>query len=488
MPRLAARRVPTRWRLSVMNEIWRRVRFLFRRRRFDREIEEEMRFHLEMKTQAEGGTEQARFAAHRQFGNTTLWRELSHEMWGWSSLEYVFHDLRYGLRMLVRSPAFATVAILSLALGIGANTAIFSLMDAVMIRMLPVHQPEELVSFGDGTAAGISDGFPNHSWGLFSHPMYLQFRDANDVFSDVLAYRGSSSGVYLKTAGENSLPEPLLAHLVSGNYFSALGVNAVMGRTLTPKDDLVPGAHAVMVISYAYWQRRFARNPAVVGYHVTLGKTPFSIVGVAPPEFFGAKVDESPDAWIPLMMEAEVSPGSSKIDDRMWQTLCLMARLKPGVTREQAQANVNLLFRQMLTEYAGPRPSERRQRDIQHARVSLMPAARGISALRLQFSRPLMVLMAFVALVLSITCANIANLLVARGAAREKEISLRVAIGAGSVRLMRQLFTESILLGVLGGAAGMVIGIWGSSLLAAMVVGVDSSLTVRIRPDAYVLG
>ena len=401
----------------------------------------------------------------------------------------MLQDLRYGLRMLLKHKGFTAVAVLSLALGIGANTAIFSLIDAVMLRALPVTEPERLVLFGKAESAGVTIGFPDSSCDLFSYPTYREVRQRNQVFSDVAAIHSFGSRVHgvVHAGASGGELEQINAQMVSGSYFSALGVNAVLGRTLTSDDDLTPGGHPVVVASHSWWQRRFAGDPSVIGNTITIDKTSYTIIGVAPREFFGTTVGESPDIWVPLAMEEQLPPGWKGLNERMFQSLYLIGRLKPGVGVEQASAEANLLFKQLLLEYSGPQPSAERLQDIQQARIELTPAGRGLSELRKEFSLPLKILMIVVGVVLLIACANIANLLMARATARQQEFTVRVALGASPARIGRQLLTESLLLALLGGAAGILLGSWGSSALVSMVSTGSQALPLNVEPDLRVL-
>ncbi len=397
----------------------------------------------------------------------------------------VLQDLKYGLRMLVKNPAFTAVAVLTLALGIGANTAIFSLLDAVMLRELPVQNPSQLVLFGEGRSAGSTDDLG--STDLYSYPFYRAMREKNQVFSDVGAMLSILFGGMHGAVGGSANLEPMNVQLVSGTYFSVLGVKPILGRAFTEAEDEPAGGHPVAIVSYSWWERRFGRDPVVVGKTVKLGSAVYTIIGVTPPEFFGTKVGESPDLWIPLSMDKQVSPGWNGLDNRWFQSLYILARLKPGVSREQAQANVNVLARQIWHEYIGPVLTKQQQQDLEHAQIQLTPAARGLSRLRFEFSLPLQILMVVVGLVLLIACANIANLLLARATTRRREIAVRMAIGAGRTRLIRQMLTESLLLALLGGVLGVMFASWASDALLAMVSTGPERLPLNVAPDARVL-
>jgi predicted permease len=397
-------------------------------------------------------------------------------------------DLRFALRLLRRSPAFAVVAVISLALGIGANTAIFSVIDALLLRALPVHQPERLVLFGEGRASGIFNPFPNsNNSALFSQPFFQEVRERRDVFEDVAAVESMRADVHARFDGTGSQVEPLKIRLVSGNYFSMLGVRAVVGRDLLPEDDQRPGGHAVAVMSDAFWERRFARDRSVIGRTLTFNQTVFSIIGVSSREFFGTVVGESPDLWIPLAMQAQVQPWLIAPRDALSQSLWLIGRMKPGVVIAGAQAGASVAFQQWLHQIAGVSPSPERVKDISRAGVRLTSAARGVSHLRREFSRPLQILMVLVGLVLLIACANIANLLLARAAGRQREIALRLALGARHARLLGQLLSESLLLALIGGALGIIVAWWTAQLLLAMVSSGPEAVPLEVSPNGRVL-
>jgi predicted permease len=393
--------------------------------------------------------------------------------------------------VLLKKPGFTLIAVLSLALGIGANTAIFSLTDAVLIKTLPVRQPEQLVLFGNGRDIGVKLGLPNSSFDLFSYPFYRQVQQRTDVFSGVaslLSMQWNMHG-FVNASGSGSDIEQMKVQLVSGTYFPVLGVNAGLGRVFTDADDQTQGGHPVAVVSYAWWQQPLGGDPSAIGKTNTNDNIAYTIVGVAPKEFFGTSVGAAPDLWIPLAMEKQLPPTHwDQRNNNGWQSLYIIGRLQNGVTAAQASSVVNLLFKQSLQARVGERPAAKDLQDIQKASVELTPVSRGLSQLRRQFSLSLKVLMGVVALVLLIASANVANLLLAHGAARSREFAVRLAVGARRARLIRQLLTESALLALLGGIAGVALSTWGSRLLLRMASDGPEAVPVDVTPNLRILG
>ncbi len=382
----------------------------------------------------------------------------------------MFQDMRYGARMLVKHKGFTIVAALSLALGIGANTAIFSLIDAVLLKMLPVERPEQLYFIQNVGPRRPEGGAP-------PYPCFERFRDHNRSFSGMAAFSGTE--LRLKIDGRL---EEALGQRVSGNYFSLLGVQAVLGRAFSPADDTVPGQGGpdglVAVISYNYWTRRFGRRPEIIGKVVQLGATPVTIIGVTPPDFHGLVPGLETDISIPMM-----SVGAEQLTEKESWWFQAVGRLKPGAPVEQARAELDTMF-QSYMDGTGINAEGRREA---FNRIDLRPAGKGLNDLRRQFSQPLKALMAIVAMVLLIACANVANLLLARATARRKEFAVRVALGAGRFRLLRQMLTESMLLVSLGGLLGLLFARWGSSFLVNFVATGRGRLSVDLPLDYRVL-
>ena len=382
-------------------------------------------------------------------------------------MSVLWQDLKYGARMLRKKPGFTTVGVLTLALGIGANSAIFSAMDGILHRTLPLPEPERLVLFSDHASEGTSVGSPfDDVWRLFSFASYRNFAEHLESFGAVAAFR--SGETRLNLGADGGTDQLAIGHLVSGNYFTVLGAQAAMGRTLTADDD-TEAATAAAVISHGYWKQRLAGDRAALGRVVRINGTPFTIVGVMPESFFGLRVRKSPDFWLPLHFQPQVEQRPSHLKERDVYWLNMVGRLEPGVDLAQAQAEVSVAHVQFLKEQGGPEPADDWKRAIEHSSVVLAPGARGISGLRNYYGNALRLLMFVTAFVLVIACANIANLSLSRATERMPEVSMRLALGASPWRLARQLLTESLLLAALGGAAGLLLALWGVDALKKLV-------------------
>ena len=446
--------------INQLIQLWRRLFFYLRRDQFDRELEEEMKFHLEMKAKenAEAGMEplEARYAAQRQFGNQTLLREASREMWSVRFIETLMQDLRYGARMLVKNPGFTAIAVLTLALGIGANTVVFSIINAVLFRPRPVAEPERLVELYSSDA--------RNPYGGAGYQDYLSFRDQGEVFSGLAAYRPKR----FMLGGEDGV-EPVIGEMVSGNYFEVLGVKAFSGRTFLPEEDRTPGSHPVVVISHHLWRWRFGADPALIGKPIKINNQALTVIGVAPPEYTGMIRGLAAEMWVPVMMIPRLDDDMSLLNSRGADWLFIVGRLKPEATLEQARARFDLISGQLRETY----PETWRKRAETGATleksVTILPESEtrihpGEGAGAYAF---IAVVLTIINLVMLIACMNLANLLLARATARGKEMAVRLALGAARWRIVRQLLTESVALAALAATAGVLLAIWLMNALAA---------------------
>ena len=455
----------------------RRLLGIFQKEKLDHDLDDEIRSHLEMLVEdnvRKGmSLEEARYAAQRSFGGVDQIKESYRDRRGVPIVETTLQDVRFAIRVLRRSPVYTSVVVLTLAIGIGANTAIFSLVDAVLIKLLPVNHPEQLVAIETFTQRGERNNF--------SYPLFEQLRDRTQTFKGVFAAIDGTKNTEMIGPGSNTQPLPVEVQLVSGEYFPVLGVNAITGRTLTIEDNKVPGAHPVAVINYAFWRNKLGGDDSIVGKSITLKNQPFTVVGVTPPDFFGESVGRAPDVWVPLMMQPKFDRDESYLGFPNMGWLRVMARLEPGTSPQQAQAALAVWLSQVQSDQTELGRNARRLRNVE-----VVPGSRGLSETRDKFSKQLWILTVVVSLLLLIACANVANLLLVRASVRAKEVAVRLAIGAGRWRLIRQFLTESLLLAFAGAVLGLIFASWGSRLLLLMAsegarpIPIDVSLNLRI--------
>jgi predicted permease len=373
----------------------------------------------------------------------------------------MLQDLRYGVRMLAKRPGFTVVAVLSLALGIGANTAIFSLINTMLLRPLPIRQPEQLVA--------VNNVGENRMFSNFSYLNYKDLRDRNEVFSDLIAYR-----ILPLNLSHDGINERQWGYQVSGNYFLALGVQPALGRFISADDDGTPGAHPVVVIGHKYWQQSFGSAPDVTGKEVIVNGRPYTIIGVAPPGFLGTEIASAAEFWFPLAMQAQMDAGSNWLDKRGAEILFVQGRLKPGVSSAQAQTALNLIAAQLEREYPD---------DNTGKRIILSPPGLFGNMMRGPLLGFAGLLMGVVGLVLLLACINLANLLLARATERRREIAVRLALGATRFRLVRQLLTESLLLACAGGLLGLLPALWLVNLLKAFKLPPNVPVVFALQVD-----
>ncbi|HEY3938249.1 MAG TPA: ABC transporter permease [Bryobacteraceae bacterium] len=460
----------------------------FHRESIDRDAADELAWHLEQRTRefAEQGMplEEARLAARKQLGNAGLLEEDTAESDVIVWLESVKRDVTLALRMLRRAPTVTSVAVISLALGIGANTVVFTLMKQVVLDYLPVPQPDRLVILhSHDPEAGHTES--NGMASSFSYPLYQDLNAATSgIFEGILAFRSMD----LSLAGREAT-ETVRGDLVSGNFFRVLDVRAWRGRLLTPADDRKPGVDAVAVLGYGLWKRSFGGDPDIVNRTILLNQHPYLVVGIAPPQFYGIDVSSRRDLFVPISMKADLSPGPRPLMDRLDHWCSLMGRLRPGVTVEQAAAALRTIYPalrdQDLAHMKSPTSSFKNA--FSKKKIELSAGGKGYAELRQSLSSPLKILMAMVGIVLLITIVNVANLLVARGAARQREMAIRLSVGAGKAILTRQLMIESLVLALAGGTLGAAVAYGCTPALLHMLSFDLSAASISARPDWHVL-
>ncbi len=450
---------------------------------FDHEMHEHLHLLTERYIRAGMTPSDADSAARRQFGNATLLQEDRREMQTIPALETLWRDVRYGARQLRLNPLFTSIAVLSLALGIGANTAVFTLLDQLVLRFLPVQHPERLVMmWSTGPHFGGNAG-PRAA----SYPMYQDFQRKAEAFEFVFCRFETPSSITV-----NGGTERVDAELVSGNYFQALGIRPAVGRLFSPEtDDRIYKGHPSVVLGYQYWLHRFAGDPRVVGKKILVNNYPMEIVGVSASGFAGLDPALSPDIRVPILMTPVMTPGRDDLGNRRSQWVQIFARLKPGYTVESARASLQSLFHQILRQEAGePALSRRSQHDRDQflKRSALVETAEtGYSGLRQQYSTALIVLMCMAAVILLIACSNVASLLIARAVARQKETAVRLAIGAGRKSVIKQLLVESMLLSLIGAALGLGLSVAATRGLLSMLPANGATLMLHAAPDRRIL-
>jgi predicted permease len=472
--------------MSLLRNIPSGLRSLFRQRQIERELDDELRTYLEMAAEEkmkQGMSRQDALRAVRwERGSLEVTREVVQAA-GWESvLETCCQDLRIGFRRLCKSPSFTTVVVLTLALGIGANTAIFTLIHAVMLKSLPVVNPTQLYRLGDNNNCCVMVGTQNDgSFVLYSYPLYEDLRDHTPEFADLAAFESYLSDLSVRRRGD-SAAEPYKGEFVSGNYFTMFGIRAFAGRLLASPDDS-SGAPRAAVMNYHTWQQHFGLDPSVIGATVSINGVPYTIVGVTPPQFYGDTLrSDPPDFWLPLVAEP-----NGRLHDAEIEWLYLFGRLRPEFAPEHVQARLTVELQEWLGSHREVIP-QRDWKDIARQYIHLTPGDRGVEQMQTDYARGLRLLVTLSALLLLIASANIANLLLARGSANRSQTAVRLALGAPRRRLIRQMLTESILLALAGGGAGLYVAYAGTHAILLLAFRGAHYIPIDARPSLPALG
>jgi len=473
----------------LLSDVRYRLRALFLRASVEQELDAELRFHIEHeaeKYERQGMSHEAALRRARlEFGGVEQVKEASRDMRGTARLESIVRDLRYAMRSLQSRPAFTLTVIATLALGIGANTAIFTLVDALLLRPVPVPHPEQLVIVSDPAEVNTNNvGLPLTDY--VSVPLYRDVRARNAVFTDMYANGESGTLDVQMGPGTNATAEQPHARFVTGNFFSVLGVPAYAGRTFTAAEDETPGEDPVAVLTYDYWQGRFSGSSAAIGSVMRVNDVAVTIIGVTPPGFHGDIVGQPIDFWLPMMMHPAIQPRQDMIDDRAWSWVVMMGRLKPGVTLEQARQEVSAIEANAIRDNVSGRELSRFEDNLKDAPIQVVSGARGFSERRAEYGKALWVLMAAVGLVILVVCANVSSLMLARLVARNREMTVRMTLGAGRGRLMQQMLVEGTLLALVSSVLGLFAATWGARVLLVSV-SASSPIAIDTTPDARVL-
>ena len=442
-------------------QFWLRLQSLFRRKRGAQRLNDEIQFHLEQQTAenvaAGMSPEDARYAAMRTFGNPTFLKEETRDTWGWTWLEQLAGDVRYAARMLRKSPGFTAIAVLILALGIGANTAVFSVVNALVLRPLPVERPSEL-AFLENARYGPSQSFPN----------YKDLRDRNRTFAGLVGYRIAPMELETERGAER-----IWGYLATGNYFNVLGIKPALGRFFDQNDDVHPGASPYAVLSYGAWQSRFGGDPSIVGKTIRLNRLPYTVFGVAPPDFHGTELFYWPEVWVPMMMQPRIE-SSNWLDDHGSSNTFVLGRLKPNVSPAEAEADLNALAVEMIRQF----PDQNDGLHFKLAKPGLIGDMIGGPAKAFALG-----VLTLASLVLLAACTNLASMFTARATDRQRELAVRLAIGAGRGRVVRQVLTETLVLSLVGGGAGYLLASFISSALSRMRAPMDFPVQFNITVD-----